>query len=138
MSDTTQNQQYANAELEAISPKTIPVTLASGDVLVLPIKVKQLPAFTKAIVPLIANLVAGDSPLLMIADRAEDVIAAVAVGTGMDVDAINALDVDDLVKLASAVIEVNLDFFMRKVLPQVNLASERITKMTDGKTLLPV
>lgn len=131
------DKAQAGSEFDVIAPKAVTISIAGEDVAISPIRVKQLPSFTRAVSPLISNIIQGDSPAVLVATNADDVIAAVSAASNLSVEAIGELEVDDLIKLAGAVIEVNLDFFIRRVLPQVNLVSERIEALTDGQTLLP-
>ncbi|MDP3334975.1 MAG: hypothetical protein Q8S55_23770 [Methylococcaceae bacterium] len=123
-------------DLAVITPSTMTLDLSIGRIEISPIKVKQLPAFTKAISPLLSGIMQGEATLDLITSKAEDVINAVCAGAMMSREAVDALEIDELVKLGSAVLEVNADFFMKRVLPQLNQSAERLNQALAGQTLL--
>jgi hypothetical protein len=64
------------------------------------------------------------------------VIKATAIGCRKPVEWIGELEIDELTKLALAVIEVNADFFIRKVLPAVQTSMQNLTAKLDGQNLI--
>jgi len=55
----------------------------------------------------------------LLADNGEDLITAIALGSRLPRDEVGYLYPDDLVSLATAVFEVNLDFFMTRMVPSL-------------------
>jgi len=112
-------------DTEVIAPAGQSVVLGDGGaVRVEPLRVGQLPAFLRAIRPIMEAVRSQDvndpeeidlMPVFMEAPDA--FIDAIGVATGLDRDTLDALGMDDLVALARAVIEVNTDFFVRRVAP---------------------
>jgi len=98
-----------------------------------PIKVRDLPRFLKAIEPIAADLAAGDigAALMRHADAA---IEATAIGAGVDRAWLEDQTPDVLAELAARVLEVNADFFVSRVLPQVTAAAERLARIASGGT----
>ena len=100
------------------------------DIVVTPVKVKNLPAFLAAIEPVVRQLSASsagatgakDDLLLALATHAPNVITATAVGAGVDEAWLGDQTTDVLVDLALAVLEVNMDFFVQVLLPRVTAA----------------
>ena len=94
------------------------------DIVVTPVKVKNLPAFLAAIEPVVRQLSASsagatgakDDLLLALATHAPNVITATAVGAGVDEAWLGDQTTDVLVDLALAVLEVNMDFFVQVLL----------------------
>lgn len=108
------------SELEALFPTPRRVTLGGGgtDVELLPIVISKLPGFSKAVTPATALLMAGRFQEA-IETRYEDMRRAVAIASGLPEAEIDLLQVDDFVSLLAAVLEVNLDFFNRRVAPRL-------------------
>jgi hypothetical protein len=55
----------------------------------------------------------------MLRDRGESVFALVTLTTGLSIAKVRDLDIDQAVLIAGKVLEVNLDFFIRQVIPSV-------------------
>ena len=106
----------------------VPVTLViGGEPLELtPIRVGELPAFARAVQPVAVSLSASPDWLALMAEHGEAVIEAVAIATRRPVDWVAGLDLDEAVRLAEVVFEVNADFFIRRLLPSVTQAAARI------------
>lgn len=94
-----------------------------------PVKVKDLRAFLKAIDPIARDLAEGDI-LAALAHHADEVITATAIGAGVPRAELDEATADVLVLLATRVMEVNADFFVRQVLPLVTAAAERIAAIS--------
>jgi len=120
---------------DAIEPRTIPVTLSIGHVDVSPIRVKELPAFSRAIEPLVQQIMASGDDLdvaeLLIGNM-EQAIAAVAIGARIHRDTLDQLSLEELVALAGAVIEINFDFFIKRVIPRVSTLTEALMARAAG------
>lgn len=120
-------------ELETIINAPSPLTLSSGRVIdVTPIKVREFPAFTAALEPVVGLLASGaDVPALMLR-HAESVIAATAIGLRIPRAEVDDFELDDLVLAAGKVMEVNADFFARRVLPALNLTTATMSGLLAG------
>lgn len=125
------------AELEAIVAEPRIVRAAGRDIAVRPLTPRQLPRFIAAIRPLQGALagrsldeLAGAGLVELAAEHAEAVIAAVAIATRQDEAVIgDELDLAELLDLAAAVIEVNADFFARRVVPTVTATVDRLRQL---------
>lgn len=98
-----------------------------------PIKVRDLPRFLRAVEPIAADLAAGDIAGALIR-HAEALIEATAIGAGVDRAWLEEQTPDVLADLAARVLEVNGDFFVSRVLPQVMAAAERLARIASGGT----
>jgi len=90
-----------------------------------PVRVGDLPAFLAAIEPVTRELAEGDL-MAALTRNAEQVIQATAIGAGVDREWLNAQSLDVLLELATAVIEVNADFFVQRLLPAIEAAVTRL------------
>ena len=96
-----------------------------------PVKVKDLPAFLAATEPIARELAEGDI-FAALARHADRLIEATAIGAGVEREWLEDQEADVLVDLAAKVMEVNADFFVRRVLPAITQAAERIAAMQAG------
>lgn len=98
------------------------------DIVITPVKVKNLPAFLAAIEPVVRQLgrktsaSAKEDLLAALSTHAPNVITATAVGAGVDEAWLGDQTTDVLVDLALAVLEVNMDFFVQVLLPRLTAA----------------
>ena len=98
-----------------------------------PVKVRNLPAFLRACEPIATALMAGDLQSALL-HHADDLITATALGADVDRAWLEEQDAGTLVELAAQVLEVNIDFFARVLLPTVTAAAERIGAAIPGGT----
>ena len=112
--------------LEKIAPTPLRLDIAGERLSILPIKTRELPGMMKAIAPILAEIQGGDI-LGALSANADSLVAAVAIGSRKDRAWVDDLDLDDLVALAGAVLEVNADFFVHRVLPGLTKAVEGVT-----------
>lgn len=111
--------------LSAFVPETIRVPLRDGAVDIRPLTVGQLPAFSKAVSPILPALLSGQIMPALMADP-DALVAAVAVSTGLEAAGLRAMDPVEFVALAQAMVEVNVDFFARRLLPAARAAEQAI------------
>ena len=90
-----------------------------------PVKVRHLPAFLKACEPIATALMAGDITAALL-HHADDLITATALGADVDRAWLEDQTAEVLIDLAAQVIEVNVDFFVKTLLPRINAAADRI------------
>lgn len=115
-------------ELETVyEPKGAEVEVGGETVKVAPLTVGQLPAFARAIRPLAPALQGGPADWLgLLADHGESMIDSVGIATGLKHGHLAGLPPDEFVVLAAAVMEVNMDFFVRRLTPVVSAAAEKM------------
>lgn len=64
----------------------------------------------------------------------DDLISLMCISTGKDRDFFDALQMDEGVQVTSAFLEVNLSFFVQRVLPQFKEAMEKLQAVTGPKS----
>lgn len=108
-------------DLEKLIPQTFEITLAGETVAIKPLKVGQMPAFLRAITPVMQQI-GGDRIdwLALFGERGDDLLSAVSIAIGKPRAWVDALDADEAILLAAKVIEVNADFFTRTVMPRLD------------------
>lgn len=108
------------------------VTAAGERVEVAPLKVRQLPAFARAVAPLLSEMAGRRDGLLdvaaLVALHGERLAQAVAVATSRPEAWVGDMEADDFVRLVALVIEVNGDFFVRRLAPALEQAALTIER----------
>ena len=113
----------------------VPVTLVIGGerLDLTPLKVGDVPAFARAVQPVAASLSASPDWLALLAEHGEAVIDAVAIASRRPPEWVTNLALDDAVRLAEAVFEVNADFFIQRVLPSLTEAATRVSQILGAQ-----
>lgn len=120
-------------ELEVLEPSGSSVKYQGASVEVRPLTVGQLPRFVREVKPILGQLQAlaplidesadGEQMLAgvldLIEEHGERLQRAVAIATGLTDAVVAKGGIDEFVALAKKVIEVNADFFARKLVPQL-------------------
>lgn len=110
-------------DLQQMIPETVEVTVGGETLTIGPIRIRQVSRVARhvsGIVQFFKNEEIDFERLLC--EGAEDLIEALAVATDKPNDWIGELNLDEIVRLTRAVVEVNADFFARTVLPEVEKA----------------
>jgi len=110
------------SDLDKLIPQAFEITLAGETVSVKPLKVGQMPAFLRAITPVMQQI-GGDGIdwLALFGERGDDLLTAVSIAVGKPRAWVDDLAADEAILLAAKVIEVNADFFTRTVMPRLNV-----------------
>ena len=113
----------------------VPVTLVIGGerLDLTPLKVGDVPAFARAIQPAAASLSASPDWLELLALHGEAVVEAVAIASRRPPEWVRDLELDDAVRLAEAVFEVNANFFIQRVLPSLTEAATRVSQTLGAR-----
>lgn len=123
-------------ELDALANAPLVVTVGGTTREITPIRVAELPAMLRACEPIFGLLAGGDMLAALLHD-ADSVIQAIAIGARMPRDELDALETDELVTLGGAVMQVNADFFARRLAPAFVTASQKVAAALAGSTLSP-
>lgn len=115
--------------LEAFAPEPCEVVVAERRIALLPLRIRQLPAFSRA-VSKVAPLLAEGRLIEALAADGDGVIEAVAIAADVEREWLDELYPDAFLDLVAAVVEVNLDFFGRRLRPALEAAQERLTAAT--------
>ena len=109
------------SDLDALVPQAVELVIDGEPLAIRPLKVGQLPAFLRAITPVMQYL-GGDSIdwLALFGERGDDLLTAVSIAIGKPRGWVDALDADEAILVAAKVIEVNADFFTRTVIPRLD------------------
>ena len=111
----------AMSDLEALIPQSIELVIDGEPLTIKPLKVGQMPAFLRAISPVMQQLTASEIDWLAVfGERGDDLLSAIAIAVGKPRAWVDDLAADEAILLAAKVIEVNADFFARTVIPKLD------------------
>lgn len=109
------------SDLDILVPTPVELVIAGETLTLSPLKVGQLPAFLRAVNPVLPLLTAGDVDwLALFGNRGDDLLRAIAIAAGKPREWVDNLAADEALLLVAKVIEVNADFFTRTVLPRLD------------------
>lgn len=129
-----------STELAQLFPTGKEIRINDENLTIKPFKFGELPRVFKAIEPLTASLskmfvekqVDINSIAQMIAEGGDSVIDLMVVGSKKPREWVAELEMDGGVDLLITIIEVNADFFIQKVLPQMNAKMEAFNGQTSS------
>lgn len=109
------------SDLDKLVPQAVELSLAGDVVAIKPLKIGQMPAFLRAITPVMQQLGGnGIDWLALFGEHGDGLLTAVSIAIGKPRAWVDALDADEVILVAAKVIEVNADFFTRTVMPRLN------------------
>ena len=110
----------------ALPPVPTAIVIGGETLDITPIKVGELPALGRVLQPIAAHLSASPDWLTLMAEQGDAVIDAVSIAARRPREWVAGLELDEAVRLAQAVFEVNADFFIRRLMPVITEAAGRI------------
>ena len=115
------------------------LTVAGTTVEITPLRVGELPQFLAAVQPIVEVFSEDPDWLSLLAVHGRALLKAIALAARSDLVWVESLQLDDAVRLAEAVFEVNADFFVRRVAPALQQAARKVRSVTTslGTTPLP-
>ena len=128
----------AMSDLETLVPQGIELVIDGEPLAIKPLKVGQMPAFLRAITPVMQQLTAHEIDwLALFGQQGDDLLSAIAIAVGKPRAWVDELAADEAIVLAAKVIEVNADFFTRTVLPKLDslfAQTKQAPEMAAGST----
>ena len=127
------------SDLEILIPQAEELVIDGEPLAIKPLKVGQMPAFLRAITPVMQQI-GGDGIdwLALFGERGDDLLTAVSIAVGKPRAWVDELAADQAILLAAKVIEVNADFFTRTVMPRLDglivQTSAAVAVTTAGST----
>ncbi len=119
-------------DLQVLGPQDKAVQFKGEEIRISPIRMGKLQAFTVAVKPVaqdLINALSGSGDILSVIEQHGDkLIEAVHIASGVPRETLQECLPDEFINLASAVIEVNADFFAQRLLPAVRGAVEGLNK----------
>ena len=126
-------------DLEKLIPQAVELTVGGETLAIKPLKVGQMPAFLRAISPVMQHLTRAEIDwLTLLGDQGDDLLAAIAIAVAKPRQWVDDLAADEAILLAAKVIEVNADFFTRTVLPKLDGLFTRAKGLVPATAAAPV
>jgi len=122
--------------LETYVPTPRMITAGTTSIAVLPLKVRQIPAFTRALWPAMPLLFEGKLALA-VSRHGDDLITAMSVATDTPANVVGDLLADEFLAVVAAVMEVNGDFFAQRVAPQIETMRAQLEMTRQATQLTP-
>ena len=108
-------------DLEKLIPQAVDLIINGETLAIKPLKVGQMPAFLRAITPVMQHLTRTEIDwLALFGERGDDLLSAIAIAVSKPRQWVDELAADEAILLAAKVIEVNADFFTRTVMPKLD------------------
>lgn len=105
------------------SPAIVAIATRGGEFVASPVRMGKLAAFTAAAMPMIGDILAvmdGDVSPTTLLQHEKPLFEMVSICTGLNQDQYDDFLPDDYLALVGAVVEVNADFFVQKLLPTLS------------------
>lgn len=125
------------SDLDTLIPTATTLSVAGETLAIKPLKVGQMPAFLRAISPVMHQITSTDIDwLALFGERGEDLLSAISIAVGKPRSWVDDLAADEAILLAAKVIEVNADFFTRQVIPKLDVlfATTKLPQVAAGST----
>ena len=119
-------------DLNTLIPETFDLNIAGESIEITPLRLGEFPAMLKAVKPFAEQLDADPDWLFLLAEHGEALLDALTVACRRPREWVDELALDDALELAASVFEVNADFFVQRVAPNVTNMAERIGRRLDG------
>jgi len=121
-------------QLSVLPP--VPETLDIGGetIDITPLKLGELPAFARAVRPIAGKLGPDPDWLTLLSEDGDAMILALSIASRRPVEWVSGLALDDAIRLADAVFGANVDFFIRRVVPEITRIGQTMGTLIPGQT----
>ena len=120
------------SDLQTLIPQAVELVVKGEPLAILPLKVGQMPAFLRAVSPMLQQLSTSDIDWLgLLGEHGEALLSAIAIAVGKPRAWVDDLAADEAIVLAAKVIEVNADFFTLQVIPKLGGLFESLQVPTN-------
>ncbi len=126
---------HTSTDFQTFPPAPKVVTVADTAIELTPIRLGELPRLLATVRPIAADLSAEPDWFDLLARHGEAVLELLTLATRRERAWINDLSLDDAVRLAAAVFEVNADFFVGRVVPAIQGAAQHLAPILLAGTV---
>lgn len=120
-------------DLDTLLPPVIELQVGGETLHLKPLKVGQLPAFLRAIRPVLPQLSGASIHWLgLLGEHGDDLLSAMAIAVSKPRAWVDDLAADEAILLAAKVVEVNADFFTRTVIPKLDGLFTAVKPVTES------
>lgn len=128
--------------LDAVIPSSGKLTIGGKELVIRQLKVGAVPTVLRAVQPIAGLLMNTETKVdftQMFMLHSDECLNLLSILCGEDRDWVDNLEIDEAITLFNALLEVNLDFFVRRVLPLLSGALEKLTNnMTEQAKRGPI
>ncbi len=126
------------SDLDTLIPQAVELVIGGEPLIITPLRVGQMPAFLRAITPVMQQL-GGDGIdwLALFGEHGDELLTAVSIAVGKPRAWVDEQAADEAILLAAKVIEVNADFFTRTVMPKLDGLFARASAVTATAGSMP-
>jgi len=121
-------------EFAALPPLPLSMEIHGEALDLTPLRVGELPAFVRAIRSFAEQLTTSVDWLGIFADHGDALLDALAIASRRPRSWVEALALDEAIRLGEALLEVNADFFIQRVSPQIDRVATRIATGLAART----
>ncbi len=129
------------SSLDSIIDDSLPININGENLVISTIKMRDIKPFLENINPILIDLKAENVDCLtIVTNHYSNIVNVVSIAARKDVEWVESLDLNDVVKLIMAIIETNSDFFVNQILPafvQGLQGLEKKIKLNGLKLTLP-
>lgn len=126
-----------SSDLDLLVPQAQALELAGQHLAISPLVLGELPAMLKAVRPFAEQLSGEPDWLALLCEHGDALLAALALASRQPRDWVEALALDEAITLATAVFEVNADFFVRRVAPKIGALAQGLNGRLAGSMPSP-
>lgn len=127
--------------LDSIIDDSLPININGENLVISTIKMRDIKPFLENINPILIDLKAENVDYLtIVTNHYSNIVNVVSIAARKDVEWVESLDLNDVVKLIMAIVETNSDFFVNRILPafvQGLQGLEKKLKLNGLKLTLP-
>ena len=114
-------------DLNTLFPQPLEITVGGELLELTPIRLGEVPSLARILAPLVGKFGQGEPDWLeLLGQHGGSLLSALAIASRRPREWIDGLAVDEAIQLAAALLEVNADFFVRRVLPAIESAAALI------------
>ncbi len=110
-------------------PTPTVITIRDRKIEIKPIPVKNLSKVAKLVSPIISEIGSGSVSLSTIIENADNIIELSSLVCNIDKEWVGELDASELLQIIMPVVEVNIDFFVHKMAPELEKVAQRISQI---------
>lgn len=118
----------------ALPPLPILLEIAGETLEITPLKLGELPAITRALRPIAAQLSVEPDWLALLDEHGDALIEALSLMCRRPREWLAALALDEALQLAEALFASNADFFIQRLLPSLLRVSQRLRTLMPSPT----
>lgn len=122
------------SEFDAFGSQSTNLTIADETLAISPLRIGEIPKILSAIKPFSNKLMEDQIDWLgIVTQYGDNLLAAIAIAARKPHDWVEALSLDEAITLATALFEVNIDFFVQRVVPTLKQAAGRINAQINDR-----